>query len=819
MPGRWFAFNRWKKMCNPEATFTEAATLWDVIGSNLGVLAFLLLVSLMLVVLFAVDRSWRRRQNALEETCEMMMQSYEYALHLVRHFLPSLKVEKYQFRGMRAKSTTVDIDFEDLSLELPNGARVLKGVTGTFKGGRMCAVMGPSGAGKTTFMNVLCGKATYGKMAGKISINGKEADISQLKTVLGFVPQDDIVHEDLTVREQIQFSAELRNAVNTSEDQIERITDDVLHVMQIDHIQNSIVGGVEHRGISGGQRKRVNIGLEVAAQPSVLFLDEPTSGLDSTSSLAVALSLKKMCQLGMTSIMVIHQPRYSLFTLFDDVLLLGKGGQTVYLGPSLGAKAYFESLGFTMEKDENPADWFMDIISGEIPNEKIPDFKPQMLFDLWKEKGEEATRQGPAAQQLGRRGSRLLNEQDDAMILAKKLEEEWNRIDSNRDGVMDETELRSLLAQCTRMKPCDKAVHEIFMRMAGSEAKVVTKGEFVDYLCSLRGDVANDRLVQSEDVVRKKSSRSNKTDTSVSDASEASSSGGDIEKGSPSKALAELQRVVPCFLMQLHILLRRRLIQWWRKNQQRALFLAALSVGAVVLGVMDRFILKTPRWDASSFVNTHTALALLVCIFCLQVFGNDRPVFWRECASGMSVRAFFTSRIWINTFDLFLLTSVFTGIYFVVRQPFVPFATYLLPFLLVTYVASGYGYLISTLLPPQHGPFVASLVIFVICGLMGTPMNLKQFLNGTALEFATSMLSITRWSVAMSFTFVTDCTQPQPTEKEQQYLLTMENAVYQKGAWGVGLWWTATFCLLIMGTVLRALAVAGLLLTNRDKRV
>merc|ERR1719507_2468350 len=163
---------------------------------------------------------------------------------------------------------------------------------------------------------------------------------------MGFVPQDDIVHQDLTVREQIEFSAKLRGKVGISADMAERITEDVLNVMQIDHIQNSIVGGVEDRGVSGGQRKRVNIGLELAAEPLLLFLDEPTSGLDSTSSLSVALSLKKMCQLGMTSIMVIHQPRYSLFTLFDDVLLLGKGGQTVYLGPALGAKGYFESLGF-----------------------------------------------------------------------------------------------------------------------------------------------------------------------------------------------------------------------------------------------------------------------------------------------------------------------------------------------------------------------------------------------------------------------------------------------------------------------------------------
>merc|ERR1719419_1130466 len=157
---------------------------------------------------------------------------------------------------------------------------------------------------------------------------------------MGFVPQDDIVHENLTVGEQIGFSAQLRSSTGTSMKKIRLVTEDVLTVMQIDHIRDSIVGGVEQRGISGGQRKRVNIGLELAANPTVLFLDEPTSGLDATSSLTIVNSLKKMTRLGMTSIMVVHQPRYSLFTLFDDVLLLGKGGRTVFLGPSLGAKPF-----------------------------------------------------------------------------------------------------------------------------------------------------------------------------------------------------------------------------------------------------------------------------------------------------------------------------------------------------------------------------------------------------------------------------------------------------------------------------------------------
>jgi len=392
------------------------------------------------------------------------------------------------------------------------------------------------------------------------------------------------------------------------------------------------------------------------------------------------------------------------------------------------------------------------------------------------------------------------------MILAQKLEEEWNRIDTNRDGVVDEGELKNLLAHCSRMKPDDKVVREIFMRMAGSDAKVVTRIEFVNYLSSLRGDIACDRLITDERNKVTKTSAANADDVESARVPECSS-------------VAALHRTVPGHFLQLQIIFRRRLIQWWRRNKQRALFLVALSVGAVVLAVMDRFILATPLWDAASFVNTQTALALLIAIFCLQVFGSDRPVFWREGASGISVQAFFAARVWVNTFDLVLLTCVFTSLYYVVRQPYVPFVSYLFPFLLVAYAASGWGYLLSTTLPPQHGPFITSLIIFVVCGLMGTPMNLQKFLDGGALEVGTSILSVTRWSVAMSFSFVSDCIQPNPTEMQEQYLFEMETSVYKRGAWTVGMWWTATFVLLLMGSALRLLALAGLLLINRDKRV
>ncbi|CAE8655752.1 unnamed protein product, partial [Polarella glacialis] len=156
-------------------------------------------------------------------------------------------------------------------------------------------------------------------------------------------------------------------------------------VLQLEPQQNLLVGSrVRGNGLSGGQRKRVNVGIELAASPTVLFLDEPTSGLDSTSSLILVQQLRRMAQLGMTIVMVIHQPRYSLFTLLDDVLLLGKGGKAVYIGPTKDAKKYFENLGIMMPPDENPADWMMDVLSGQVDPQysRIPKSDlPAKLFE------------------------------------------------------------------------------------------------------------------------------------------------------------------------------------------------------------------------------------------------------------------------------------------------------------------------------------------------------------------------------------------------------------------------------------------------------
>jgi len=640
--------------------------------------------------------------------------------------------------------------------------------------------------------------------------------------VMGFVPQDDIVHEHLTVREQIHFSAQLRNKVGTTRKRIDNITNDVLNVMQVVDIQNSIVGGVEQRGISGGQRKRVNIGLELAAQPTLLFLDEPTSGLDSSSSVAVCASLKKMTQLGMTSVMVIHQPRFSLFTLFDDVLLLGKGGHTVYLGPSTGCKAYFESLGFRMPENENPADWFMDVIAGEL-NKDAPTpagFKPSMLFDMWTNRPAETVQLTRSITNSGRR----VDHQDDIVVLSGKLEEQWDRIDINKDGVMEPDELKQLLARCSGQVPPDNVVKELFHQMAGQGAEAVTKVQFVEYLSGLRGSVANDRSIREIadhlDVVPEDSE-----DSGDSSQDDESSDPDDVERTGLNPDKTEgLNRKIPGFGAQLRVLVRRQTCAWWRGGRTRCIFLVALAAGAIVLGLQDNLVTHTPQWQAMGILNVHTAIALLIAIFSLGLFGNDRPVFWRESSNGLNIGAHYLSRVVTNWVDLFIFTFTFSALYFAICMissgtdaSVIGYTDFVWPYFLVTFVASGWGYFISAVVPPQHGSFIVSLIIFVVCGLLGNPANLGQYMNGGPLEYIVDIVSTTRWSVDASFLTFWKIAKPIPQGALETQMFCLAQNTFAMAGHGAGQRY-AIGALLLQGLVLHILAFLGIRFLNRDKQ-
>lgn len=292
-------------------------------------------------------------------------------------------------KTVETSSIGLSFDFEHLSYTTKGGKKILQDITGTMPRGSCWGVMGGSGAGKSTFLNVLMGKAHA--TGGTIKINGWSKDMSKYKKLIGYVPQDDIVFPELTVRENILHSARCRLPSSWRDKAIQDHVDSLIACLQLTHVQHSRVGDANHPVVSGGQRKRVNIGMELAAAPMAVFLDEPTSGLDATSAASIMRLLRAISRLGVTTVAIIHQPREQIFYGFDQLLLLSQG-RSVYSGPTDEVQRYFEGLGFAFPQRANPADTLIDIITGDGAQYTVGGGKHEanvnVLIDDWKNKGQ-----------------------------------------------------------------------------------------------------------------------------------------------------------------------------------------------------------------------------------------------------------------------------------------------------------------------------------------------------------------------------------------------------------------------------------------------
>ncbi|KAI9595508.1 hypothetical protein BDF19DRAFT_422395 [Syncephalis fuscata] len=265
---------------------------------------------------------------------------------------------------------TFDISFQDLGLVLPSGVEIMRGVSG------------PSGAGKTTFVSLLTGKAQ--RTSGRVKINGIDEPLNNYSKLIGFVPQEDTMLRELTVRDILMHSAMMRLPQKLPQRAKKKKVLETIKYLELGHVMDSIIGDEATRGISGGQRKRVNIGMELVANPSVLFLDEPTSGLDSATSYEVCSLLRNIAhRQRLTVAAVIHSPSPQAFNQFDDLLVLGKGGRVVYFGPRDKALDYFHRIGFTCPPDENPADFYIAVTSGKVRPKNNISYRPSDLFMFW----------------------------------------------------------------------------------------------------------------------------------------------------------------------------------------------------------------------------------------------------------------------------------------------------------------------------------------------------------------------------------------------------------------------------------------------------
>ena len=218
--------------------------------------------------------------------------------------------------------------------------KLIHGVSFTLLAGEFAALMGPSGAGKTTLLNALNGYTPPAQ--GDVLLNNYDlyAHFDQFRNVLGYVPQDDVIHRELTVFEALWYSARLRLPPDYDDHEIEQRIKQVIAQLGLEGTENVLIGSPEKKGISGGQRKRVNLAMELLTDPKVLFLDEPTSGLSSEDTLQVMKVLRKLADDGRTIILTIHQPSLEAYQLLDHLVLMAKDankpepGRLGYFGPA-----------------------------------------------------------------------------------------------------------------------------------------------------------------------------------------------------------------------------------------------------------------------------------------------------------------------------------------------------------------------------------------------------------------------------------------------------------------------------------------------------
>ncbi|OAY36808.1 pleiotropic drug resistance protein 1 isoform X2 [Manihot esculenta] len=244
---------------------------------------------------------------------------------------------------------------------------LLNGVSGAFRPGVLTALMGVSGAGKTTLMDVLAGRKTGGYIEGSIKISGYPKKQETFARISGYCEQNDIHSPHITVYESLVFSAWLRLSHEVDNETREMFVEEVMELVELNTLRQALVGLPGVNGLSTEQRKRLTIAVELVANPSIIFMDEPTSGLDARAAAIVMRTVRNTVDTGRTVVCTIHQPSIDIFEAFDELFLLKRGGHEIYVGPlgrySCHLIKYFEGIeGVNKIKDGyNPATWMLEV--------------------------------------------------------------------------------------------------------------------------------------------------------------------------------------------------------------------------------------------------------------------------------------------------------------------------------------------------------------------------------------------------------------------------------------------------------------------------
>jgi len=242
---------------------------------------------------------------------------------------------------------------------------LIDNVSGVIKPGEMVAIMGPSGSGKTTLLDVLARRAAFGTQSGRVLANGAELSIESCRRNVSYVAQEDTLMGVFTVRETLMYSALFTLPTTLSRAEREARVEVVMRSCGLVDAADVIVGNLFRKGLSGGQKRRLSMAVEIIRKPSVILLDEPTSGLDAMSAMGIVRELHMFCSVGHTVAMTIHQPSSQLWELFDKCLLLTRG-RCAYFGGVHKAIEHFYAIGRPVPQYTNPADHYIHLINDDF---------------------------------------------------------------------------------------------------------------------------------------------------------------------------------------------------------------------------------------------------------------------------------------------------------------------------------------------------------------------------------------------------------------------------------------------------------------------